>query len=119
MIDFRETELEQLVSSLSKQQSLLVIGEAGSGKSALAKAIAEQFRSKWAVAIATYGGSAKQTLIGIAEALDVPTVEVTEKGRERPLTAEELRVELLEVLKVGRSLLIVDDAHRFPSSLRY
>lgn len=119
VLDFREAELQQILASLMKRQSLLVLGESGSGKSVLGAAIAKQFGSEMKVAIATYGGSAKQTLVGIALDLDVPIVEVTPKGRERPLTAEELRVELLDDLKGAKALLIVDDAHRFPTSLRY
>ncbi|PSN17801.1 9-O-acetyl-N-acetylneuraminate esterase [filamentous cyanobacterium CCP5] len=119
VLDFRSAEYQQMVSSLMQRQSLLVLGESGSGKSVLGSAIAQQFSSELKVATATYSGSSKQTLVGIAEALDVPIVEVTPKGRERPLTAEELRVELLDALKNAKALLIVDDAHRFPSSLRY
>lgn len=105
------------MASLAKGQGLLVLGESGSGKSELAKAIAKHFGSHKRVAIATYGGSAKETLVNIAEALDVPTVTADEKPKA--LTAEQLRKELLYDLRGGRALLVVDDAHRFPASLRY
>lgn len=117
VLDFREAELGQIVASLAKGQGLLVLGESGSGKSELAKAIAKHFGSHKRVAIASYGGSAKETLVNIAEALDVPTMTADDKPK--PLTAEQLRKELLYDLRGGRALLIVDDAHRFPASLRY
>lgn len=107
------------MASLFKRQSLLVLGEAGSGKSVLGRAVAAEFESEMKVAIASYGGSAKQTLIDIAEGLAVPVSATTEKGRERSLTATELRQELLAELRGGQALLIADDAHRFPVSLRY
>ena len=105
------------MSSLAKGQGLLVLGESGSGKSELATAIAKHFESQRKVAIATYGGSAKECLVTIAEALDVPTFTADDKPK--PLTAEQLRKELLYDLRGGKALLIVDDAHRFPASLRY
>ncbi|WP_169617373.1 ATP-binding protein [Nodosilinea sp. P-1105] len=117
VLDFRDAELGQIVSSLAKGQGLLVLGESGSGKSELATAIAKHFESQRKVAIATYGGSAKECLVTIAEALDVPTFTADDKPK--PLTAEQLRKELLYDLRGGRALLIVDDAHRFPASLRY
>jgi energy-coupling factor transporter ATP-binding protein EcfA2 len=114
MLDFRETELAQIYSSLAKGQSLLVLGESGSGKSVLAAAIAKRFQGS---TIATYGGSAKQTLMGIAEAFGIETE--TEEGKPRKLTAEILRAEILEWIQDGQNLLIADDAHRWPASLRY
>lgn len=106
-----------MLASLAKGQGLLVLGESGSGKSELATAVKDHFKPKKRVAIATYGGSAKQCLVDLAEALDVPTMTADDKPR--PLTAEQLRKELLYDLKDGKALLIVDDAHRFPASLRY
>ncbi|WP_421655741.1 ATP-binding protein [Leptothermofonsia sp. ETS-13] len=114
VLDFRETELEQIAASLGKGQSLLVMGEAGSGKSELGQAIAQRFPRS---VVATYGGSAKQTLMGIAEAFGIETE--TEEGKPRKLTAEILRAEILDLMKGGQRLLIADDAHRWPASLRY
>nr|WP_242020375.1 AAA family ATPase [Nodosilinea sp. FACHB-131] len=100
-----------------KGQSLLVLGEAGSGKSVLGIEIAKRLGSNYQVAIASYAGSAKQTLMAIAEDLGVPTETCDE--RPKPLTADQLRVEIAKDMNCGRRLLIADDAHRWPASLRY
>jgi energy-coupling factor transporter ATP-binding protein EcfA2 len=115
--EFREEDINQVITSLRKGQSLLVLGEAGSGKSVLGITVAKQMGSEFRVAIASYSGSAKQTLIAIAEALDVPIETADEKPK--PLTADQLRVEIKNDMNSGRRLLIADDAHRWPASLRY
>jgi MoxR-like ATPase len=74
ILDFRDLELQQILASLAKGQGLLVLGESGSGKSELAAAVKDHFKAKQRVAIATYGGSAKQCLVDLAESLDVPTM---------------------------------------------
>lgn len=115
--EFREGDINQVLGSLRKGQSLLVLGEAGSGKSVLGITVAKQFESECKVAIASYSGSAKQTLIAIAQAFDVPTETADDKPK--PLTADQLRVEIRDDMRNGRRLLIADDAHRWPASLRY
>jgi hypothetical protein len=117
VVEFREEDIAQMIGSLVKGQSLLVLGEAGSGKSVLGLEIAKRLGSDYRVAIASYSGSAKQTLIAIAEALGVPTETCDEKPK--PLTADQLRVEIAKDMNCGRRLLIADDAHRWPASLRY
>jgi hypothetical protein len=103
-----------VVASLSKGQSLLVLGEAGSGKSVVGGEIASQFKDS---AIASYGGSSKQTLLSIAESFGIPLE--TDEGKPRKLTADILRAEILELMEGGKYLLVADDAHRWPASLRY
>lgn len=117
VVEFREEDISQVIGSLLKGQSLLVLGEAGSGKSVLGIEIAKRLGSEYRVAIASYSGSAKQTLIAIAEALGVPTE--TSDERPKPLTADQLRVEIAKDMNCGRRLLVADDAHRWPASLRY
>ncbi len=117
VVEFREDDISQVIGSLLKGQSLLVLGEAGSGKSILGLEIAKRLGSDYQVAIASYAGSAKQTLIAIAEALGVP-IETSDE-RPKPLTADQLRVEIRDDMNCGRRLLIADDAHRWPASLRY
>jgi len=117
VVEFREEDMAQMVSSLLKGQSLLVLGESGSGKSVLGIELAKRLGSDYRIAIASYSGSAKQTLITIAEALGVPTE--TSDERPKPLTADQLRVEIAKDMDCGKRLLIADDAHRWPASLRY
>jgi hypothetical protein len=115
--EFREDDINQVIGSLSQGQSLLVLGEAGSGKSVLGIAVGKRMGSDYRVAIASYSGSAKQTLIAIAEAFGVPTETCDEKPK--PLTADQLRQEIRDDMNCGKRLLIADDAHRWPASLRY
>ncbi len=116
-MEFREDDIAQVLSSLLKGQSLLVLGESGSGKSVLGLEVAKRLGSQYRTAMANYSGSAKQTLIAIADALGVPTETCDE--RPKPLTADQLRVEIRDDMNGGRRLLIADDAHRWPASLRY
>lgn len=115
--EFRAGETEQVLDSLRKGQSLLVLGEAGSGKSVLGIEIARRMSAAMKVAVVSYSGSAKQTLITIAEAFEVPTETADE--RPKPLTADQLRQEIKSDMEGGGRLLIADDAHRWPASLRY
>ena len=115
--EFREEDINQVIGSLTQGQSLLVLGEAGSGKSVLGITVGKQMASDYRVAIASYSGSAKQTLIAIAEAFGVPTE--TSDERPKPLTADQLRQEIRDDMNCGKRLLIADDAHRWPASLRY
>lgn len=117
VVEFREDEIAQVISSLLKGQSILVLGESGSGKSVIGLEVEERLGDEYRIAVASYSGSAKQTLIAIAEALGVPTETADE--RPKPLTADQLRVEIAKDMNCGRRLLIADDAHRWPASLRY
>lgn len=117
VVEFREDEIDQVVGSLVKGQSLLVLGESGCGKSVMAAEIAARLGSEYRVAVAAYAGSAKQTLIGIADAFGVPTDTGGEKPK--PLTADQLRGAIRDEMAGGHRLLIADDAHRWPASLRY
>lgn len=113
-----ETEILKTCHSLDQGESVLLIGEAGSGKSYIAEKVRRHFEGQgWTTAVATYGGSAKQTLLDLCEALGVPTVTDDEKPKN--LTAEGLRQALLRCVVQARHLLVVENSQRFPASLRY
>jgi hypothetical protein len=119
MDNFRQNEINQAIASLETNQSLLIVGDEGSGKSAIADGVRSAFRSRgWKVAIAEYTGSAKSTLVEIADQLGCKTEDNSGK-KPRPYTADELREEIGQVLKIKNTLLICDDAHRYPVSMRY
>lgn len=120
-VDLHKLEREAVVSALLAGQSVLLLGEPGAGKSTLGLQVQEALTSQgYSVAIANYGGSAKETLISICEQLDLPTESQPDPDKKpRPMTAEQLRKELLSNLPLGQRLLVVDDAHRWPASLRY
>lgn len=112
-------ELDQVCGALRSGQSMLVLGEAGAGKSTLAEQVKDVLGDEgYRVAIGIYLGSAKSTLQGICEELEVPTT-IDLGDKEKAMTLEELRCELAKHLVLSKYLLIVDDAQRFPASLKY
>lgn len=119
MDNFRRLEIDKAIASLETHQSLLMFGDEGSGKSAIADGVRTAFRSRgWKVAIAEYSGSAKTTLIDICDQLGCKTEDNSGK-KPRPFTADELREEIAQALKISNTLLICDNAHRYPVSMRY
>ncbi|MFN5725249.1 MAG: ATP-binding protein, partial [Pseudanabaena sp.] len=84
MENFRQAEINQAIASVETNQSLLIIGDEGSGKSAIADGVRSAFRSRgWKVAIAEYSGSAKNTLIDICDQLSLETYDDSGK-KPRP-----------------------------------
>ena len=119
MDNFREAEINQAIASLETNQSLLIIGEEGSGKTAIAESVRTAFKSRgWNVAIAEFSGSAKSTLLEICDQLGCDT-EDNSGNKPRPFTADQLREEIAQELKRSHVMLICDNAHRYPVSLRY
>jgi len=119
MENFRQTEINQAIASLETNQSLLIIGEEGSGKTAIAESVRTIFVHRhWNVAIADYSSSAKDTLLEICDQLGILTVDDSGKN-PKPLTANQLREEIEAKLERDNTLLICDNAHRYPQSIRY
>ncbi|TYQ29176.1 ATP-binding protein [Pseudanabaena sp. UWO311] len=117
MDNFRQTEINQAIASLETNQSLLIVGDEGSGKSAIAAEVRSEFKKRgWTVAIAEYTGSAKNTLIEIADQLGCDTCD---PNTGKPLTADGLRDAIADYLYSPKTILICDDAHRYPSTFRY
>jgi energy-coupling factor transporter ATP-binding protein EcfA2 len=128
----RQSEIKQAIAALLERQSLLVLGDEGSGKTQIANAVSEAMIAKgFLVAIAGYGGSAKRTFTEIADQLGVSTTRSNSAGREIALTADELRDAIAPVLTgekatadgitgiLAQPILICDDAHRYPQSMRF
>ena len=119
-LQLHSKETTQALEALRAGSSILVLGESGSGKSTIAENVRQILEGEgYRVAIAEYLGSAKTTLQGVAQQLGVDTTETNQNGKERSLTLEELRSALAADVVSPRTLLIVDDAQRFPASLRY
>jgi hypothetical protein len=119
MENFRQTEINQAIASLETNQSLLIIGEEGSGKTAIAESVRTAFKSRgWNVAIADYSSSAKDTLLEIADQFGCQTADNSGKN-PKPFTASQLREEITQKLEESDTLLICDNAHRYPQTIRY
>lgn len=119
MENFRQTEINQAIASIEVNQSLLMIGEEGSGKTAIAESVRLAFVSRgWNVAIADYTSGSKDTLLEIAEQLGCETADLSGKN-PKPFTAGQLKEEITQALERPNTLLICDNAHRYPQTLRY
>ena len=116
----RRLETDQIINGLITRQSLLILAPVGGGKTHLGQTISNELQTTgWRIAIATYNGAAKETLGAIAHQLNVPTTIPTDKGKEKQMTAAQIREELKHDLTRSQTLLVVDDAHRWSASLRY
>jgi hypothetical protein len=112
-------EAQQVTAAIGAGQSVLVIGEAGSGVKPLALALHRAFGSEYAAAIATYKGSAKQFLVTVAEQWDIPTeTEPDDNGRSKPLTVDQLKEEILANVS-AEMVLILPESQRLAASLKY
>ena len=106
-------QLTEIKIAIHAGRSVLVIGEMGSGKTTLAKRLLGEI-SGLNTAIASYDGSSKQALIDIAEGLEIPTTNA--KGKN--LTSDALKEKILAESD-ERTLIVCDNVHRWPASLRY
>ncbi len=111
---YRGKEFRRIVAALQANSSLLVVGEAGCGKTFLAQAIdAELTAMNFQVAV-TKPGTVKQIITEIAVQLGVDTENLDGKA----LSTMGLMKEIADWLLINTAFLICDNAHRFPVSLR-
>lgn len=114
-----ERQTDQAIAALTEGESLLILGEPGSGKSVLADRVKVALEAEGrTVAIGIYLGSSKGLITEIAEAFGIPLEETLPNGKSRKLTVDELRREVGDELKQPDRVLIADDAERWPASMR-
>jgi len=115
-------EVEKIARAVEQGESLLVIGEQGSGKSTVALAVKTHCGALFkSVAIASYSGSIKPFLLSIGRQLKIELTKpkINSKGEEvgeTPMSVDEMKEEI--TVNLYSRLLIIDDAHRLPSSLK-
>jgi AAA domain len=111
---YRKAEKKRILAALLANSSLLVVGEAGSGKTFLAQAVKEELRTLGFTVASPSQGTAKQILLSIANDLSIDTETLEGKS----MTAQQLFDALAHYLSNNIAFLIFDDAHRFPTSIR-
>jgi KaiC/GvpD/RAD55 family RecA-like ATPase len=117
-MSFRETEINLIVEGLRSGQSLLVTGEPGSGKTGVATEVMNRLADEYTVAIIRYAGSAIDLLRGLCDQFGISTTIALDKGKEKQMTALQLKAELLKQMQKPRHLLIADDSHQWSAALK-
>ena len=107
-------QFDKVCAAVRAGNSVLVLGEAGTGKDDFAQALHEELSGEFNSAIATYKGSIKKFFIAIAWQLDCPTTD----DRDRSLTVDALKQEILDNSNED-TLLIFPEAKRLTTSIRY
>lgn len=113
----------KVVAATRSGNSIIVLGEAGTGKDDFALALHEELSGGFNSAIATYKGSIKKFFIAIAMQLDIPTTETQynkngDPTGEKDLTVDALKQEILD--NCGEdTVLILPEAKRLTTSIRY
>jgi hypothetical protein len=111
---YRSTEKRRIVAALQANSSLLVVGEAGIGKSVLGEAVAAELEALgFTVAIAR-PLTPKQALVDLAMQLGVEA----ESLEGKTLTAAQLAAAIASYLQDNLAFLICDDAHRYAVQFR-
>ena len=73
-VDFRDSDsFHNVVNAVNAGNSVIVLGEAGTGKTDFAVALYEEMDGEFNSAIATFKGSLKKFFIAIAMQLGCPT----------------------------------------------
>jgi hypothetical protein len=107
-------QFDKACAAVRAGNSILVLGEAGTGKFDFAQNLYEELLEEFHSAIATYKGSIKKFYQAIAFQLNCPT----ENDQGRPLAVDALKEEILE--NSGEdTLLIFPEAKRLTTSIRY
>jgi energy-coupling factor transporter ATP-binding protein EcfA2 len=130
-VSFKDSDaFNNVVKAIAAGNSVIVLGEAGTGKTDFALALHEEMSGEFnsampsaSVAIATYKGSIKKFYQAIAFQLDIPTTETQynkngDPTGEKDLTVDAIKQEILD--NSGEdTLLIFPEAKRLTTSIRY
>lgn len=111
---YRRSEKKRIVAALQANSSLLVVGEAGSGKTVLGEAVAADLSELGFTVVQAKPLTAKQTLSDIALQLGVDTETLEGKA----MTAAQLAIAIADHLRDNVAFLICDDAQSYPLQFR-
>ena len=109
---YREKEKKLAVETLLGGHSILLVGKAGIGISALLKFICIELETKGARLLKVAPGSIKQMLVSLA--LQLLLYEEDDKFPTSP----RLQREVAETLKYERSIIVIDEANRLSIAVR-
>ncbi|MGL5074523.1 MAG: hypothetical protein ACRDBG_01605 [Waterburya sp.] len=116
-------QFDKVCAAVRAGNSVLVLGEAGTGKDDFALALHEELSGEFCSAIATYKGSIKKFFMAIAFQLDIPTTETQYNKNGDPIGEKDLTVDALKeeiTANCGEdTLLILPEAKRLTTSIRY
>ena len=108
------SEFKKVCNAVRAGNSVIVLGEAGTGKGEFAIALHDEMFGEYNSAIATYKGSIKKFFIAIAMQLGCPT----ENDEGKPMTVDALKEEIL--INSGEdTLLVFPESKRLTTSIRY
>ncbi len=109
---YREKEKKLIVETLLGGHSILVVGKAGIGISALLKFACEELESKGLKLLKIAPGSIKQILVSLAFQLSLYSED------DKLPTSPRLQEEVVEVLKYGNFVIVIDEANRLSIAVR-
>ncbi|MGB5631234.1 MAG: hypothetical protein WBM86_00465 [Waterburya sp.] len=104
----------KVCNAIAAGNSVIVLGEAGTGKTDFALALHDEMSGEFNSAIATYKGSIKKFFMAIAMQLGCPT----ENDEGKAMAVDALKEEIL-VNSGENTLLIFPEAKRLTTSIRY
>ena len=109
---YREKEKNLIVETLLGGHSILVVGKAGIGISALLKFACEELERKGLMLLKVAPGSIKQILVFLAFQLALYAED------DKLPTSPRLQKEVVEVLKYGNFVIVIDEANRLSIAVR-
>jgi hypothetical protein len=111
---YRNAEKRRIVAALQANSSLLIVGEAGGGKTSLSEFVAEELKLLGFTIISVKPSTTKQILVAIAFQLGVDAESL--EGKQ--LTAMQLMQAIADYLQDNLAFLMFDDAHRLQVQIR-
>lgn len=112
---YRSQDFCRIVAILQAASSLLVVGEAGCGKTVLGELVTSELRNLGFLVAVAQPTTTKQTMIKIASQLGVDLETLEGKA----LTIQGLQEAIADFLSKNTAFLICDDAQRLQPEIRY
>jgi len=115
MTFYRQREAQTIITSLRAAESILILGETGSGKSQVAQYVHNQLQKEGYLSVLVPQDVPKAQILSITSCLGIPDTNI-EGGK---LTLPQLQNEILITLEETTCFLIFDDAHRLTPLIRF